>query len=438
MPRDGKQTAPPLVALQVLNQLLEPLSLVWVPDDGQEMKEYAQVAPGEGMTQASAVGHRWQLQRADGIVMGEITTTSAAMQRLSVDDTGGGSNSAGGSSSSAAAPLVHEPWPASLTPTEVAATSGLVSLEVSNPGAVALLLVWRPEGGAEAVEYAELSPGAVLTQQSAVGHRWQLVSLDGRVVAEVLTTDAAVQHLHGNPPPAAEPEQQGSPPSLVALEVTNGTSVPLSLVWVPDGDAEPIEYAQLAPGGCLVQQSTVGHRWQLVRGGRDVVAQATASSPSKTGSVQRLGAPSDAESSHDEIREAESSYAEIREAEGSKARADSDVGDACAEPPQLRREVAEAFYSQEVEAGVADIRVRASACVSADALAAACRMVRGMLKDAPAAVLGRLAAARCTVAVIARDELTTAPNTARRVPTTQRSERWQIARGASAGRLPSR
>ena len=142
-------------------------------------------------------------------------------------------------------------------------------------------------------------------------------------------------------------KQSASAPALVSLEVENACDEPLRLVWVPDGDAHPVEYAQLAPHESMTQQSSVGHRWQLRRiGSNAVVAEASVTAST---SPQLLVSP-------------------------------------CAE---------ESFYAQSLDAGVAKIQVRASANVAAEALDVAAHIVRAMLRDAPPGVLSVTVEACC-------------------------------------------
>ena len=189
--RDGKQraTVPEdcgrLVKLDVRNTGDEPLSLIWVPDVGAS-KEYAQLTPGEQLTQQSAIGHKWQLVRSSGEVAAETMTTDVAEQYLSIEIPG---NYGGVSSSSAAS--MSAPRTSAVVP-----DGGLVALNVHNADNEPLSLMWVPGEGATK-EYAQLTPGERLTQQSAIGHKWQLVRSSGEVAAEMTTTNAKEQCLSG-------------------------------------------------------------------------------------------------------------------------------------------------------------------------------------------------------------------------------------------------
>ena len=381
MPRAGKEVAAPstAVTLQIFNPLTTPLSLVWVPDAAAEI-EYAQIAPGDDMTQQTNIGHRWLLRTADGETVAELVTTSAPTQQLVAGENAPAA--AGSSSASASAPAVAEPAPV---------PAGLIMLEVKNFTDAPLALVWIPDGGGEPKEYAQLAPGDTMEQQSSVGHCWRLRGAGGEAAAEAVTTSAARQQLiaeNAAPPAATDAPPAAEERTLVSLEVRNATLAPLSLVWVPDGGAEPREYAQVAPGDEMAQPSNIGHRWRLRSAdGASVAEVVTTSAP-----TQPLLASASSPATED--------AAAAEKAAAEKAAAER----AAAEEEALAAQV-RAFYAQEVDAGVAGIRIRASARVSSTALDAAARIVRRMLRDAPAALLARLEACGCTVAVIGKDEL---------------------------------
>ncbi|KAL3910340.1 MAG: hypothetical protein SGPRY_009093 [Prymnesium sp.] len=145
------------------------------------------------------------------------------------------------------------------------------------------------------------------------------------------------------------------------LTVVNDTPHAAVLSYLPEGEP-PHRYATLPPGGRLVQKTFASHRWTLV-GECEEKACAQISMPA--------------------------SDAELR----LKAHL----------PTQSGRE---AFYHQQIEAGVADIRVRASRQVGESAVSAAAEIVRGMLGESPPEVIERLRRAGCSVSVIARSQNT--------------------------------
>ena len=199
-------------------------------------------------------------------------------------------------------------------------------------------------------------------------------------------------------------KEAASSSELVQLEVYNSCSEPLSLVWLP-GNGEPVEYAQVAPGGGLTQQSAIGHRWQLRQSGGGVAAEMTTTSAR----VQRLTAEADTRASEAASSSSSGSAGTSTGTVGACASvtaADEETRDPTATDESvssLSKQV-EAFYAQEVDAGVAGIRIRASARVLPAALQAAAHILRRMLRDAPETVLSRLGEIGCAVAVIGKSE----------------------------------
>ena len=71
-----------------------------------------------------------------------------------------------------------------------------------------------------------------------------------------------------------------------------------------------------------------------------------------------------------------------------------------------KESVTDAFYSHHLEVGTAGLCVRAHQSVSAAAVNVAAEVVRSMLVETPTAILSRLEAARCSISVIGREQLT--------------------------------
>ena len=76
-------------------------------------------------------------------------------------------------------------------------------------------------------------------------------------------------------------------------------------------------------------------------------------------------------------------------------------GCACGDAP-----IPEEFYHHSKLVGVAGLRVRAAAVVSADAVDAAAKILAEMLRHSPPSILARLDAAGCAVSVIGREQKT--------------------------------
>lgn len=340
-----------VVSLAVHNATAEPLALVWMPEGGSTPKEYAQLCPGDRMHQLSAVGHLWMLRTAGGEVVAETVTTSASGQQLVAPGADGAVDDVRAPEVPVAA-VAPTTSPESAGEEAASAPPSLVAVEVYNGRQAPLRLFWLPDGDAAPIEYSHIPPGDRLTQQSSVGHRWQLRGAGGAVEAEVVTTTDAVQHLSAGDPCLAD---KGF-----------------------DGAAAPKPWPMACTGGDE----------------DDVAAAADRASDGCVGcEAQRLLAPADGTGGA-----SSSSDANGRDAHGG----DTHGGDTAA-AAQLAERV-RAFYAQSIQVGVAGIRVRSSAAVAPSALEVAATIVRAMLRDAPSEVLESLRACGCTVAVIGRDE----------------------------------
>ena len=156
----------------------------------------------------------------------------------------------------------------------------------------------------------------------------------------------------------------------MTLELTaiNRTQHEAVLFYLAE-DAEPVQYATLAPGGRHLQETFAGHRG--LRRNKDAVASA------------ELCMPADA--------------ATLLLHHGSAL-------DHFVPPPQ--QPLADAFYSQQRLAGTSGLPVRASEVVSPKAVEAAAAIVSCMLQDCPAWLVARLRAAGCSIAVIGAQQKT--------------------------------
>ena len=167
---------------------------------------------------------------------------------------------------------------------------------------------------------------------------------------------------NGELQPAAAEQPVVMAETLVDITALNRSSHPATLFYVADVEgSEPVPYATLEPNERKSQQSFAGHRWRLTCNGC-----ATSTELCATPDLElRIG------------------------------------GCACGDAP-----IPEEFYHHSKLVGVAGLRVRAAAVVSADAVDAAAKILAEMLRHCPPSILTRLDAAGCAVSVIGREQKT--------------------------------
>ena len=158
--------------------------------------------------------------------------------------------------------------------------------------------------------------------------------------------------------------------SLVRFTVINETPGEVQLLWINDETREEISYTNIRAGRRATQQTFPGHEWhcRTVDGGVTLVECKVHTDLSIC-----IGQP----------------------VASSRAPAKAEAASAS---------TTDGFYHHCVR--IASITVRAHACVTVEAVQAAADVIGGMLRDTPAAVLVRMRAAGCTVAVIGRAQLT--------------------------------
>ena len=150
--------------------------------------------------------------------------------------------------------------------------------------------------------------------------------------------------------------------TLVDITALNRSSHPATLFYVADVEGSaPVPYATLEPNERKSQQSFAGHRWRLTCNGCDTSTELCATPDLEL----RIG------------------------------------GCACGDAP-----IPEEFYHHSKLVGVAGLRVRAAAVVSAEAVDAAAKILAEMLRHSPPSILARLDAAGCAVSVIGREQKT--------------------------------
>lgn len=173
-------------------------------------------------------------------------------------------------------------------------------------------------------------------------------------------------------------------PTLVRFTLTNGTAADVRLLWVNAETQEEVAYSVLPAGQTLTQETFVGDKWRCkaLPGGTTLAeckfyADATfcVGVPGPSDAKTRDGGSSTSSSS----------------AETSATLPDGE---------------AEAFYHHTLAVGMGGLSIRAHESVSLEAVGGAAEIVRAMLSHSPPDVLERLQAARCTVAVIGRAQLT--------------------------------
>ena len=164
-----------------------------------------------------------------------------------------------------------------------------------------------------------------------------------------------------------------------AFTATNNTEHEALLLWC-DGEDKEVTYATLPPGKSIRQETFDGHIWRL-RGsgsssGRDPeMVELVFLSELEDQPVLMLGEP--------RIE---------RNGGGGGGSSGEDY--------------AKSFYKQMVSVGVGGMTAKAAECVSAGAVIAAAEIARQMLSQSSAELVDRLAAHKCAIAIIGRDQVT--------------------------------
>lgn len=246
-----------------------------------------------------------------------------------------------------------------------------IALTLINQTLLAVDLLFVSDGEAEEERsYLTLLPGETRKQYTFPEHRWRCRSLsDGALLATV--SCGAIEALDVLLTNQAPDESSG----LLDLQLTNRTDHAAEVLWIDEDSRAERNYGRAAAGESRTQQTFAGHTW---------LCRAT-----------------------DEMRLATVVLGSVGvHLSFGRAPSEPAAGPPSATEMQLDAPHTSSFYSQRIVVGETGLAIRAHAAVSPQAMASAEEVVRRMLEFTPAAVVERLVAARCTVAIIGREQLT--------------------------------
>jgi len=163
-------------SIRIENTCDDAITLFWIDHDGGE-REYAMLRPGRFVEQATFEGHEWLVRSSAGEIVARFASTDGDVIVPCADGT-----------PSRAHASLHEDGPPADCPICSPRTTTAAAFSVESHCALPVRLVWRDFHGATR-DYGVIAPGAIVTQHSYVGHRWEVVDDEGTTVARYVVDE---------------------------------------------------------------------------------------------------------------------------------------------------------------------------------------------------------------------------------------------------------